>query len=318
MRVPTPLAQVVRGFAMGTADIVPGVSGGTVALVVGIYDRLIRNVHAGAQVLKVILRGRLDEVMPRLRAVEWVWLISLLVGMLTAVAVLSSVLSRLLEEQPVRTSALFLGLVAGAVVIAWRMLSRVDAAAIGMTAATAIILFAVLGLRSDTESDADKIVTQPLWVFFLAGAIAICAMILPGISGSLILVMVGMYSEVLGAVTERDLAALAATALGCVVGLALFSTLLNWLLLVHRNLVIAAMVGLMLGSMRVLWPWPGGTATTEMAWPGGDIAVPVLIAVAGFVVVVAVERAGQRFANEASREMPSSMSASPSANENRA
>lgn len=318
MRVPSPIAQVARGFAMGTADIVPGVSGGTVALVVGIYDRLIHNVHAGAQVLKVVLQGRVDEIVPRLRAVEWLWLVSLLAGVLTAVAVLSSVLSRLLEEQPVRTSALFLGLVAGAVVIAWRMLARIDVATLAVMAASAIALFVVLGLRSATESDADEIVTRPLWVFFLAGAVAICAMILPGISGSLILVMLGMYSEVLGAVTERDLLALAATALGCVIGLALFSTLLNWLLATHRTLVLAAMIGLMLGSMRVLWPWPGGTATTEMTWPSADVVAPVALALAGFVVVVLVDRAGQRFTNEASREMPSSMSASPSANENRA
>jgi putative membrane protein len=310
--------QVVRGFAMGTADIVPGVSGGTVALVVGIYDRLIHNVHAGAQVLKELLRGRVGEAGTRLRDVEWVWLISLLVGILAAVAVLSSVLSRLLEEQPVRTSALFLGLVAGAVVIAWRLLATVDVAAIVLMLASAAVLFFVLGLRTATESDADKVVTQPLWVFFLAGSIAICAMILPGISGSLILVMLGMYSEVLGAVTERDLAALGATALGCIVGLALFSTLLNWLLEHHHNLVIAAMIGLMIGSMRVLWPWPGGTATTEMSWPSGDVLVPVLLVLAGFVVVIGVELAGQRLTKSDSREIPSARSASPSANENRA
>jgi putative membrane protein len=303
---------------MGTADIVPGVSGGTVALVVGIYDRLIRNVHAGAQVLKVALQGRFGEIGARLRAVEWVWLISLLVGILLAVAVLSSVLSRLLEEQPVRTSALFLGLVTGAVVVAWRLLSTVDVAAIALMIASAVVLFVVLGLRSATESDSDKVVTQPLWVFFLAGAIAICAMILPGISGSLILVMLGMYSEVLGAVTERDVAALGATALGCIVGLALFSTLLNWLLEHHHNLVIAAMIGLMIGSTRVLWPWPGGTATTELSWPSGDVVVPVLLILAGFVVVLGVELAGQRLTRSDSREMPSARSASPSANENRA
>lgn len=318
VRVPTPVAQLVRGVAMGTADIVPGVSGGTVALVTGIYERLIRNVHAGAQVLKVLLQGRLDELGTRLRAVEWMWLVSLLVGILAAVAVLSSVLSRLLDEQPVRTSALFLGLVAGAIVVAWRMLGRLDAATVGVLAVSAVALFLVLGLRSATESDADKVVTQPLWVFFLAGAIAICAMILPGISGSLILVMLGMYSEVLGAVTERDLPALGATALGCIVGLALFSTLLNWLLANHHDLVIAAMVGLMLGSMRVLWPWPGGTATTELSAPSGDVLVPLAIALAGFAAVVLIERTAQRFTNDASREMPSSRSASPSANENRA
>ncbi len=146
----------------------------------------------------------------------------------------------------------------------------------------AVSLFLVLGLKSDTEvaDGAAEIVTKPWWVFFLSGALAICAMILPGISGSFILVLIGMYTEVLGAVNDRDLVALGATAAGCVVGLALFSSLLTWALEHHHDLVIAAMVGLMLGSLRVLWPWPGGTNTTDLAAPSGDVWVPILLAVA--------------------------------------
>jgi putative membrane protein len=316
--IPSPIAQVVRGFAMGTADIVPGVSGGTVALVLGIYERLVRNVHNGAQVLRGVLTRRPDQIRASWKTVEWVWLLSLLVGILTAIAVLSTVLSNLLERQPVRTSAVFFGLVAGAVVVAWRLVRAVTARELGLMAVAAVALFLVLGLRSDTESSAEKAVTQPLWVFFLAGAVAICAMTLPGISGSLILVMIGMYSEVLGAVTERDITALGATALGCVVGLALFSTLLNWLLEHHHDLVIAAMIGLMLGSLRVLWPWPGGTATTTMAAPAGDVWMPIALVTVGFVVVIGVEMVAQRLTSEASLEIPSTRSSSPSANEKRA
>ncbi len=301
VRIPSPLAQVARGFAMGTADIVPGVSGGTVALVVGIYGRLIRNVHAGAQLLGALVARRRLEIIRRWATIEWVWLLSLLVGILAAIAVLSSILTRLLDEQPVRTSALFFGLVAGAVVVAWRLVRTVTAREIGLAIVMAVALFLVLGLRSDTESGAEEAVTQPVWIFFLAGALAICAMILPGISGSLILVMIGMYHEVLGAVTERNLAALGATVLGCVIGLALFSTLLNWLLEHHHDLVMAAMVGLMLGSLRVLWPWPGGTSTTELASPSGDVAVPIILVAVGVAVVFAVEYLAQRFTSDASR-----------------
>lgn len=301
VRIPSPLAQVARGFAMGTADIVPGVSGGTVALVLGIYGRLIRNVHAGAQLLGALVARRRVEIIRRWATIEWVWLLSLLVGILAAIAVLSSILTRLLDEQPVRTSALFFGLVAGAVVVAWRLVRTVTAREIGLAIVMAVALFLVLGLRSDTESGAEEAVTQPVWIFFLAGALAICAMILPGISGSLILVMIGMYHEVLGAVTERNLAALGATVLGCVIGLALFSTLLNWLLEHHHDLVMAAMVGLMLGSLRVLWPWPGGTSTTELASPSGDVAVPIILVAVGVAVVFAVEYLAQRFTSDASR-----------------
>jgi putative membrane protein len=281
---------------MGAADIVPGVSGGTVALVLGIYERLIRNVHTGAQSLKALITADISGFTKTIRQVEWVWLLSLLAGVLTAVAALSSVIERLLHDQPVRMAALFFGLVLGSLTVAWRLIRSVGPTEIGTVIAFAIVLFLVLGLRSDTAvgDNAAEIVTKPWWVFFLSGAVAICAMILPGISGSFILVMLGMYTEVLGAVNDRDLVALAATAAGCVVGLALFSTVLNWALEHHHDLVMSAMVGLMLGSLRVLWPWPYGTETTDLAAPSGDVVIPILLAIAGCALVIGVEIAATR------------------------
>jgi putative membrane protein len=120
-------------------------------------------------------------------------------------------------------------------------------------------------------------------------------MILPGISGSFLLVMMGMYTEVLGAVNDRDFFVLAMFALGCVVGLALFSTLLNWLLERYHRWVLAAMIGLMLGSMRVLWPWPGGTNTTTLSMPADDVVVPLLLMLFGVVVVVVVDLLATKF-----------------------
>ncbi len=281
---------------MGAADIVPGVSGGTVALVLGIYERLIRNVHTGAQSLKALLTGDLKSFGTTIREVEWIWLLSLLAGVLTAIAVLSSVIQRLLDEQPVRMAALFFGLVVGSLTVAWRMIRSVGAPQIATVVAVAIALFLVLGLRSDTEvaEGTAEIVTKSWWIFLLAGALAICAMILPGISGSFILVMIGMYTEVLGAVNDRDLVPLAAFAVGCVIGLALFSTVLTWALEHHHDLVMAAMVGLMLGSLRVLWPWPLGTKTTDLDLPADDVAFPILLALAGCALVIGVELVATR------------------------
>ena len=281
---------------MGTADIIPGVSGGTVALVLGIYERLIRNVHTGAHALKEILQGRLVRAAATLRRVEWVWLLSLLGGILLAIAVLSSILEELLHDHPVRMSGLFFGLVAGSLTVAWRLIRSITAREIVVMLVVAVGLFLLLGLRADTEvaEGTAEVVTKAWWIFLLSGALAICAMILPGISGSFILVMIGMYTEVLGAVNDRNLVALSATAVGCIIGLALFSTVLNWSLEHHHDLMMAAMVGLMLGSLRVLWPWPGGTATTRLAWPADDVAVPVLLAVGGFALVVVVELVATR------------------------
>lgn len=276
---------------MGAADIVPGVSGGTVALVLGIYERLIRNVHTGAQALRALLTGDTSGFGTKFREIEWVWLLSLLAGVLIAVAALSSVLETLLHDHPVRMAALFFGLVVGSLTIAWRLIRSVGAPEIATIVAVAAGLFLILGLKSNTEvaEGTAEIVTEPWWIFFLSGALAICAMILPGISGSFILVLIGMYTEVLGAVNDRDLVALGSTAAGCIVGLALFSSVLTWALEHHHDLVIAAMVGLMLGSLRVLWPWPGGTNTTDLARPSDDVGFPIVLAIVGVVVVVAVE-----------------------------
>ena len=281
---------------MGAADIVPGVSGGTVALVLGIYDRLIDNVRLGARGLKQLLTGDISGFKQTLGEMEWVWLVSLLAGILVAVFALSSILDQLLTDEPIKMSGLFLGLVIGTIYIAFRMLDRVDAPTVALVFAVGVAVFLLLGLKSDTvvAEDAAEVVTQPIWVFFIVGAIAICAMILPGISGSFLLVMMGMYTEVIGAAKDRDLPTLAVFGVGAVVGLALFSTLLNWLLDHYRNWVIAAMIGLMLGSTRVLWPWPNGTNTTTLSAPSGDVVAPILLAIAGIIVVVAVEIFGSK------------------------
>lgn len=284
---------------MGTADIVPGVSGGTVALVLGIYDRLIGNVRLGARGLKQLLTGDVAPFKKTVGEIEWVWLLSLLAGILVAIFALSSVLDRLLADEPIKMSALFMGLVLGTIYIAARMLDRIDGTATAIMVGVGVVVFLLLGLKSDTQAadDAAEVVTRPLWIFFVVGAIAICAMILPGISGSFLLVMMGMYTEVIGAAKDRDLVTLAVFGVGAVIGLALFSTLLNWLLDRYHSHVIAAMIGLMIGSMRVLWPWPNGTNTTTLSAPAGDVAIPALLIVAGVAVVVSVELFGKRFSH---------------------
>ncbi|QGG93946.1 DUF368 domain-containing protein [Actinomarinicola tropica] len=278
--MPQTLLQFLRGFLMGSADIVPGVSGGTIALVVGIYERLIANVRGGASALASGAKGRASETIRKLSHVEWGWLVPLGVGVLTALLVLAHTIEHLLEEQPVRMSGLFFGLVAGSVVLAWRMVGSPDAARLAVTLATAVVAFFVLGLKSGPVDD------PSVALYFVAGAIAICAMILPGISGSFLLLMLGMYDNVLGLVTDRDVLPLAVFAVGCVLGLALFSTGLHWALGHHHDTVMAAMVGLLLGSLRVLWPWPDGTESTTMTGPQGEVLAVVGLMALGAAVVV--------------------------------
>jgi putative membrane protein len=276
---------------MGAADIVPGVSGGTVALVLGIYERLVDNIRMAASVLSSVVRRDLPEARERFVEVQWIWIITLLVGIGLAVATLASIIERLLEEHPESMAGLFCGLILGSVVISWRLAKEVTVANVAIMFASAVVFFLFLGLRADTEASGAEVVTEPLWMFFVAGAIAICAMILPGISGSFLLVLLGMYTQVLGAVNERDLLVILVFLLGCVVGLAAFSTALSWSLHHHHDRVLAIMIGLMLGSLRVLWPWPDGVSSTrlEAPAPGTPVVLPVVLAVVGLLVVLGIE-----------------------------
>lgn len=289
-------AHLLRGFAMGAADIVPGVSGGTVALILGIYERLLASVRTGARSLARLLRGDVGGFVAQLRAIEWGLIIPLLVGIGAAIIALSSIIDRLLTDEPEAMAGLFFGLVVASILVAWALLDRRDTTRVGVLIVVAVVAFVVLGWQSGSISD------PSLVAYFGAGAIAICAMILPGVSGSFLLLMLGMYGPFVGAVHDRQLTEIAVFGVGAIVGLALFSTLLGWVLERHRDTLLAALIGLMAGSLRVLWPWPNGVGVigeedetisgTGIDLPAtfGDAVVPTLLAVVAFVVVVALTK----------------------------
>jgi len=270
---------------MGTADLVPGVSGGTIALVIGVYTQLVTSIREGSSALGSMLKGDFVGFRQHLRAVEWAFLVPLLAGILLAIVLLASFLENQLEERPIVIAGLFLGLVIGSIVIAWRLLRRPDRRHVALAVLVGVALFLILGFgEGQVNSDPSRL------AFFGAGALAICAMILPGISGSLILLMLGMYAPVLGAVTDRDYGTIAIFALGAVIGLALFSQILYWALEHHHDIVLAALIGLMAGSTRILWPWPDGVASSDLAAPGDDVLVVGLAAVVGAVAVSLLSR----------------------------
>jgi putative membrane protein len=295
-RGPLALAGTfVVGLAMGTAEIVPGFSGGTVALVTGIYERLVANVRQGARTLSLGLRGRLREAGAALLAIEWSFVVTLLLGMLVAIVSLVSALSRLLRDEPTVMSALFLGLVLGASVLAVREL-RAPAPIHGLVGlVAAVVTFFALGVSPGTAAD------PPMVAFLAAAAVAICAWILPGVSGSFLLLLLGMYLPVIDAVDARDVPVLVVFAAGAVLGLASFSTLLNWALRRYHDLVLAALIGLMVGSVRVLWPWPpgpDGVGGTELAAPvAGEVAGALAAGGGAMVVVLLLGAAGHRAAS---------------------
>lgn len=286
---------------MGTADLVPGVSGGTIALVLGIYERLVESIREGSSALGSVLRADLSKFGEHIRKVEWSFLVPLLGGVLAAVVSLASFLDNQLEENPTVLAALFFGLVVGSVVIAWRLLREPAAAHLAIAALVGVGVFAVLGLGEET------LVSDPsLIAFFGAGALAICAMILPGISGSLILLLVGMYAAVLDAVDGRELIVIGVFAAGAVVGLGFFSQLLHRALRRHHDLILAGLVGLMAGSLRVLWPWPEGVESSALGAPGDDLWGVLAAGVIGFAVVFLISRLAEREDDRVSEPQPAS------------
>ncbi|MBZ0294384.1 MAG: DUF368 domain-containing protein [Anaerolineae bacterium] len=264
------------GFAMGASDIVPGVSGGTMAFILGIYENLINAIKSfDLTAIRLALSLKFREF---LQHVPLPFLIALGLGIGTAILLLSTALSNLLENNPTFLFSFFAGLILASIVaigikIQWN-LSRFLALLVG-----AAVAFVVVGLPVLREAN-----HTPL-VLFASGMIAICAMILPGISGSFILLILGQYEFVLNAVRDRDVLSLAFVAVGCVIGIVAFSRILSYLLKHYYQTTIAVLTGFMIGSLRTIWE--RGVAGTELLDSVGapEILFVIFLVIAGFALV---------------------------------
>jgi len=244
----------LKGMAMGAADIVPGVSGGTIALLTGIYERLIGGIKSVGWDTLVTLKGK--GVKAAWQQMDGTFLMSILAGAVTSIILLSKILHHLIETQPIMLWSFFFGLVLASVVYVLRQVDQWNVPRL-VWLAVGTLVAALISL-----SPAAALEATPLSLFF-AGAIAICAMILPGISGSFILLLMGMYSVVLGAVKSFDLVSIGIFAGGCLVGIMLFSRVLSWLLQHYHNATMALLSGFMLGALVKLWPWKLVTSYRE-------------------------------------------------------
>jgi len=237
---------------MGTADLIPGVSGGTVAFVSGIYEELLESIKTvSGTTLKHIIKLQFKEAF---QSVPFRFLIPLMAGLGFAILSLANLLGHLLETYPSFVWSFFFGLVIASTWLVGKTVTKWGFADILSFVLTTIFAFFLVGaIPVETPTN--------LLTFFLSGMVAICAMILPGISGSFILLILGKYTQVLDAVRSMDVVVLAVFASGCALGLALFSRFLTWLFAHHHNISVAALAGFMLGSVRKLWPWQEITLT---------------------------------------------------------
>ncbi len=247
------LGIAFRGLCMGAADIVPGVSGGTIAFISGIYEELIDSIRALAQppFWQAVRQQRWRDA---LSAINFWFLLALSLGILTAILTLSRGLEYLLENEPVLIWSFFFGLVLASVVTVSRRIQHWTPTLVAGLLLGGVGAYILVGLV--------PVQTPNTWWFLiLSGAIAICAMILPGVSGAFLLVLLGKYQFVLSAVNDRDIGVVALVAVGAVVGLLAFSQVLGALFHRYHDTTVAVLTGLMLGSLRKVWPWK-----EDVAW----------------------------------------------------
>lgn len=236
----------LKGMAMGAADIVPGVSGGTIAFISGIYEELISTLSQ----FKISLVSELKN-----KGIKAVWntvdgnfLLAVFLGIASSIIILSELVIWLLDVEPILIWAFFFGLVLASILYIFKKIERLNAVALIVLLLGVFIAYQITKLEILNSSE-----SYPY--LFLSGAIAICAMILPGISGAFILVIMGVYSTILQAINDKDFLKIGVFGLGALVGIIYFSKILKWLFAKYKDLTLALLTGFMAGAMVKIWPW---------------------------------------------------------------
>jgi putative membrane protein len=242
--------NALRGFLIGVAEVIPGVSGGTIALIVGAYQRIIDSAAAFTKGLLQLRTLNFKGVKKEFNKIDLALLVPLGIGMLSAIVLAAAALAPLLESEPEIMRGLFFGMILASLYVPYKMAAKswvTKDYAVGLAAAA--LAFGLTSLPRAAEFE------PSLLIVFLGASVAICALALPGVSGSFLLLTLGLYAPTIAAVNDRNLTYLLVFVLGAIVGLGAFSTLLSWLLENKRQVTLVIMTGLMLGSLRALWPW---------------------------------------------------------------
>ncbi|AOR25328.1 membrane protein (DUF368) [Formosa sp. Hel3_A1_48] len=237
---------VFKGMAMGAADVVPGVSGGTIAFISGVYEELIATLNSiNLNSLKTL---KLQGVSATWKRINGNFLLALFGGILLSILSLSKLVAWLLHEEPVLLWAFFFGLVLASIIFVLKKINQWNSAVFLGLILGGVFAYQLTQLNALGNSDSN-------WYLFLSGAIAICAMILPGISGAFILVILGSYANVLQALNDKDIAKITIFMTGALIGILSFSRLLKWLFKRFKNMTLAVLTGFMIGALSKIWPW---------------------------------------------------------------
>jgi len=292
------LILVLKGIAMGAADVVPGVSGGTIAFITGIYEELVNSIKSiNPQNLKLLFAGKLREFW---KAINANFLLALVTGIGISVLSLAKLLKFVLENYPELIWSFFFGLIVASAIYVARQIKIWNVSAI-ISLVLGIVIAYIITEITPAET------TEAYWFIFVSGAIAICAMILPGISGSFILLLLGKYTFIINALSEFKIGVIAIFLAGAGLGIISFSNVLSWLLQKFHNQTIALLAGFMVGSLNKVWPWKNTLQTftdrhglikpllQENVFPHAYSGDPHLysalaLALVGFVLIFAIER----------------------------
>jgi len=236
----------LKGMGMGGADVVPGVSGGTIAFITGIYEELLSSISkVDMDAVKLLIGFRIKEFWEHINGT---FLVVLLSGILFSVLSLAKLITYLLEHHPIPIWSFFFGLIIISAVLVAKEIKKWNwVVVLAAIAGTAIAYFVTIATPAHTPND--------LWFVFISGSIAICAMILPGISGAFILLLLGKYTYIFTALTELNFVVIIVFGVGCAFGLLSFSRVISWLLKNYYNTAVALLAGFMIGSLNKIWPW---------------------------------------------------------------
>ena len=289
----------LKGMAMGAADVVPGVSGGTIAFISGIYEELLNSISSfNFSLINVFKNEGFKSVWIK---VNGNFLVSLFVGILISVLSLAKLIESMLENHPIVIWSFFFGLVLASIIYIGKQITKWTKGSFLCLILGAILAFYITTLNPMVSANSSP------WFLFLAGMIAICAMILPGISGSFILVLLGAYKPVLNALNTKDFVSIIIFLVGAVIGLLSFSRILKWLFSTYKNYTLATLTGFIIGSLNKIWPWketiswrtnskgievPFNTASISPFSFEGDnqLLISIFLMLIGFGLIILLEK----------------------------
>ncbi len=289
----------LKGIAMGAADVVPGVSGGTIAFISGIYEELLASISSINITNLKLLKNQ--GVKAAWKAINGNFFVALLSGIFISIISLAKLISWLLENKPILVWSFFFGLVLASILFVGKQLTKWNATTVILLIIGAFVAYYITTLQPAISE------SSSLLFYFFAGALAICAMILPGISGSFILVLLGAYKPVLDAIHNRDIKLLGVVAFGAVVGILSFSKVLRWLFDHHKNYTLAVLTGFILGSLNKIWPWKetltwrvnshgvkipfNEQSVSPFSYEGdAQLMTAIILLITGFLVIILLEK----------------------------